>query len=59
MYTKKQNTFKSPDTSKMQEVKIDERTRIYIERGADPIEARNRYLARIQAKDSVNVPAKK
>ena len=58
MQTKKQNTFKSPDTSKMQEVKIDERTRIYIPLGADPVEARNRYLARLLSKDAVNVTSK-
>ena len=54
MNTKKQNISKSPDTSKMQEVTIDERTRIYIPRGADPVEARNHYLARLAARESVH-----
>ena len=46
MYEKKHNNFKSPDLSKLQEVIIDLRTRIYIAVGADPEEARNRYLSR-------------
>lgn len=46
MYEKKQVVFKSPDLAKMQEVVIDLRTRIYIAVGADPEEARTRYLAR-------------
>jgi len=46
MYEKKQNTFNSPDLRKLQEVVIDFRTRIYIAIGADPEEARNRYLSR-------------
>jgi hypothetical protein len=55
MYSKKQNTFKSPDTSKMQEVMIDERTRIYIPKGADPVEARKRYLDRLVAREGGTV----
>jgi hypothetical protein len=47
MYEKKQNTFKSPDLAKLQEVVIDVRTKIYIAIGADPEEAKSRYLARI------------
>jgi hypothetical protein len=47
---KKQITFKTPDLSKMQEVIIDVRTRIYIDPGADPEEARERYLARLEAR---------
>lgn len=47
---KKAVTFKSPDLSKMQEVVIDGRTRIYIAPGADPDEARTRYLARLEAR---------
>jgi len=47
---KKQATFNSPDLSKMQEVIIDVRTRIYIEPGADPEKARTRYLERLQAR---------
>ena len=37
--------FKSPDLSKMKEVIIDHRTRIYIALDADVEEARTRYLA--------------
>jgi len=47
---KKQVTFKSPDLSKMQEVVIDQRTRIYISPDADPEEARTRYLARLDSR---------
>ena len=46
MYEKKQKTFESPDLAKMQEVVIDHRTKIYIAVGADPEEARTRYLSR-------------
>lgn len=46
MYEKKQNNFKSPDLTELQEVVIDLRTRIYIAIGADPVEAKNRYLSR-------------
>jgi hypothetical protein len=59
MYGKKQNVFKSPDTTKLQEVKIDERTKIYIAIGADPEEARDRYIARSLAKGNVVVPVRK
>ncbi len=47
---KKQVTFKTPDLSKMQEVIIDVRTRIYIAPDADPEQARIRYLARLEAR---------
>ena len=50
MYEKKSNTFKSPDLSKIQEVLIDLRTKIYIAIGADPEEARIKYLDRIRNK---------
>jgi hypothetical protein len=59
MYEKKQNNFKSPDLTKSQEVIIDNRTRIYIAVGADPEEARKRYLLRIEAKNKVLVAPKK
>lgn len=52
MNDKKQNTIKSPDLGKLQEVIIDFRTRIYIALGADPEEARIRYLARSEVKKS-------
>jgi hypothetical protein len=44
------NTGKSPDISKMKEVIIDHRTRIYIAPDADVEEARERYLSRNTAK---------
>jgi hypothetical protein len=47
MFEKKPNIIKSPDLSKLIEVIIDHRTRIYITPGADIEEARNRYLSRI------------
>jgi hypothetical protein len=50
MYEKKLNIFKSPDLSKLQEVIIDHRTRIYIVPGADIEEARTRYLSRIKTR---------
>ncbi len=50
MYEKKANNFKSPDLRKLQEVIIDVRTKIYIEMGADPEEARTRYLSRLDNK---------
>jgi len=50
MYEKKTNIFKSPDLNKLQEVLIDHRTKIYIALGADPEEARRRYLSRFAAK---------
>lgn len=50
MYEKKQHNYTSPDLSKLQEVVIDLRTRIYIAVGADPEEARSRYFERIANK---------
>ncbi len=46
MFEKKPNVFKSPDLSKLKEVVIDHRTKIYIAPGADIEEAKNRYLFR-------------
>ncbi len=40
----KKNNYVSPDIGKLQEVIIDLRTRIYIALGADPKEAKKRYL---------------
>jgi len=42
----KQGNIKSPDMTKLQEVIIDYRTKIYISPGADPGEARSRYISR-------------
>ena len=50
MFEKKAVVFKSPDLSKLREVIIDHRTRIYIAPDADIDEARNRYLTRITTK---------
>ncbi len=50
MYNKKQSDFKSPNLQKMQEVIINPRTRIYVEAGIDPDEARERYLERLEAR---------
>lgn len=50
MSEKKLNIFKSPDITKMQEVVIDLKTIIYIAIGADPEEARSRYLSRFARK---------
>jgi len=46
MSEKKTVIYKSPDLSKMTEVIIDHRTKIYIVPGADIEEAKNRYLFR-------------
>jgi len=43
----------------LQEVVIDVRTKIYIALGADPEEAKSRYLARLEEKNKVHFPAKK
>lgn len=59
MQEKKANVFKTPDLTKMQEVVINSRTKIYIAVGADPEEARRRYLARQDAKGKVMVMSKK
>jgi len=50
MYEKKQTNFKSPDLKTLQEVVIDLRTIIYIQQGADPEEARQRYLNRLRSR---------
>jgi len=47
MFEKKPIVYKSPDLSKLKEVIIDHRTRIYIAPGADIEEARSRYLSRL------------
>lgn len=50
MIEKKSSTFKSPDLTKLKEVIVDHRTKIYIAQGADVEEAKNRYLFRITAR---------
>jgi hypothetical protein len=56
---KKQATFKSPDIQKLQEVKIDERTKLYIALDADPEQARKRYLTRLETKGTFSYSARK
>jgi hypothetical protein len=53
MFEKKPSIYKSPDLSKMQEVVIDHRTKIYIAPGADIEEAKSRYHSRITARKAV------
>jgi hypothetical protein len=48
MIEKKPVVFKSPDLSKMKEVIIDHRTKIYIAPDADAGEARSRYLSNLK-----------
>jgi len=50
MIEKKPIIYKSPDLSKLKEVVIDHRTRIYIAPGADVEEARSRYLSLVQTR---------
>jgi hypothetical protein len=50
MNEKKQFVFKSVDLSKLQEVIIDFKTRIYIAIDGDPVAAKKRYQDRVSAK---------
>jgi hypothetical protein len=50
MSEKKSANFDSPNVNKMQAVEIDHKTTIYIAIGADPVEAKKRYLYRINPK---------
>lgn len=59
MQDRKQNNFKTPDLSKMQEVIIDARTKIYIAIGADAEEAKSRYRIRQEAKGKMFSTSKK
>ena len=59
MFEKKQTNFKTPDLGKLQEVVIDARTKIYIAIGANPEDAKNRYLSRLEAKNKVHFAARK
>ena len=58
MQEKKPTVFKTPDITRMQEVIINARTKIYIAIGADPEEARSRYVARQEAKGKLLLPNK-
>jgi len=59
MFEKKQNNFKTPDLRELQEVVIDARTKIYIAIGADPEEAKSRYMSRIEAKNKLQFATRK
>jgi len=59
MQERKPIVFKTPDITKMQEVVINPRTKIYIAIGADPEEARSRYWARQDAKGKMLLTPKK
>lgn len=48
----KPNITKSPDLSRLKEVIIDHRTRIYIAPDADPELAKEKYLNRLKNKKS-------
>jgi len=50
MLEKKNVIFKTPDLSKLREVIIDHRTKIYIAFDADIEEAKSRYLYRVATK---------
>ena len=50
MIEKKQDKHESPDITRLKEVVIDHRTRIYIQPGADIEEAKFRYRNRLTAK---------
>jgi len=58
MQEKKTTIFKTPDITRLQEVIINPRTKIYIAIGADPEEARSRYMARQEAKGKLLLPNK-
>jgi len=51
--------FHSPDLSKLQEVVIDDRTKIYIAIGADAEKARKHYFKKREANNKFPIPAKK
>jgi hypothetical protein len=53
MSEKKGVNFESPNVNKMQAVVIDSKTTIYIATDADPEEAKQRYLSRINRKEIV------
>jgi hypothetical protein len=59
MFERKQNNFKTPNLTELQEVVIDARTKIYIALGADPVEAKVRYLSRLESKNKVDFTPKK
>ncbi len=50
MRERKPHLVLSPDLNNFQEVLIDQRTRIYIPKGADPDKAKARFLLRLTIK---------
>ena len=56
---RKHLTFKTPDIQKMQEVIIDQRTKIYIAIDADPEKARSRYFNRLEATSKLHMASRK
>lgn len=59
MFEKKSNNFKTPDLSKLQEVVIDLRTKIYVSLDTDPEEAKSRFLSKLEAKNKVQLATRK
>jgi len=59
MQEKKQTVFKTPDITRMQEVVINHRTKIYIAIDADPEQARTRYWERQDSKGKALLTPKK
>jgi hypothetical protein len=53
------NHFKTPDLSKLKEVVIDERTKIYVPIDADPDEAKSRFLSRLGEKNKAHIASRK
>jgi hypothetical protein len=58
MFEKKQETFHSPDMSKLKAVVIDRKTRIYVPFDVDPDEARARYWSHREVKKADLVESK-
>ncbi len=52
MFDKKNNVVKSPDLSKLKEVIIDHRTKIYVAPNTDTEKAKERYLERLSRRNS-------
>ncbi|MCE5344897.1 MAG: hypothetical protein LLG13_01245 [Bacteroidales bacterium] len=59
MLEKKQTIQKTPDITKLQEVVINNRTKIYIPVGADPEEAKRRYQTRLDEQRRALITPKK
>jgi hypothetical protein len=59
MFEKSANHFKTPDLSKLKEVVIDARTKIYIPINLDSEEAKSKFLARIGERNKVNLASRK